>query len=129
MNCKFGGGWTIIHRACNVINRVIYSFPPGILSFDIYISGEVMKKSRQILLGVCGLASLSLTACGEGWVPVEYRGRVPYTEERTAGPGIEYVRAHMMPQKSVVIPAPMVTEMDDAEPIFNTKMEKAPSGK
>ena len=81
-----------------------------------------MKTSRKILLGLCGLSALSLAACGEGYEPVKFRGRVPYTEERTAGPGIEYVRAHMMPQKTIVLPAE--TQMKDAEPMFDKKMEK-----
>lgn len=42
---------------------------------------------------------LMLSACGEGWETVEYSDRVPYMMERTAGSGVEYVRAQMMPEK------------------------------
>lgn len=81
-----------------------------------------MKSFRQALIALCGVSTLSLAACGEGWEMVEFRGQVPYVEERTAGPGVAYVRAHMMPQKSIVLPAETVVE--DATPIFNKKMQK-----
>ncbi len=81
-----------------------------------------MKSFRQALIALCGVSTLSLAACGEGWEMVEFRGQVPYVEERTAGPGVAYVRAHMMPSKSVVLPAETVVE--DAAPIFNKKMQK-----
>ncbi len=55
---------------------------------------------------------------------VMVRGQVPYTEERTAGPGVAYVRAHLMPEKTVILPEPMMTPVQDAAPIFEKKMEK-----
>ena len=84
-----------------------------------------MKNVRRALVVFCGLSSLSLAACGEGYEMVQVRGQVPYTEERTAGPGVAYVRAHMMPEKSVVIPSTMAApQVQDAEPIFDKKMQK-----
>ncbi len=83
-----------------------------------------MKTFRRVLISLCGLSTLALTACGEGWEPVEFRGSVPYVEERTAGPGVMYVRAHMMPEKTVVLPATQDTVVKDAEPIFDKKMQK-----
>jgi len=82
-----------------------------------------MKTYRLALIALCGVSTLSLAACGEGWEMVEFRGKVPYVEERTAGPGVAYVRAHMMPQKSVVLPAEE-TVVKDAAPIFDKKMQK-----
>lgn len=41
--------------------------------------------------------ALMLSACGD-LVPEAYHG-VPYTQERTAGSGVAYVRGKMMPAK------------------------------
>lgn len=84
-----------------------------------------MKTFRRVVFVLSGLSTLGLAACGEGYEVVQVRGKVPYTEERTAGPGVAYVRAHMMPEKSVVLPEPLVTpQVKDAEPIFDKKMQK-----
>ena len=86
--------------------------------------GSFMKTFRQVLMSVCGLSTLALAACGEGYEVVEVRGQVPYTEERTAGPGVAYVRAHMMPEKTIVLPAASDTVVKDAAPIFEQKIQK-----
>lgn len=83
-----------------------------------------MKTFRRVLLSVCGLSTLALAACGEGYEVVEFRGQVPYTEERTAGPGVAYVRAHMMPEKTIVLPEPLVAPIKSADPIFDQKVQK-----
>lgn len=88
-----------------------------------------MKILRKAVLAVSGLSALSLAACGEGYEMVKVRGQVPYTEERTAGPGIAFVRAHMMPEKTIVLPEPILTPqisapVKDAEPIFEQKQAK-----
>lgn len=83
-----------------------------------------MKSFRRVLMSVCGLSTLGLAACGEGYEVVEVRGQVPYTEERTAGPGVAYVRAHMMPAKTVILPAAQDTVIKDAEPMFDKKVQK-----
>lgn len=83
-----------------------------------------MKTFRPVLLSVCGLSTLGLAACGEGYEVVQVRGTVPYVEERTAGPGIAYVRAHMMPEKTVILPASTETRVQDAAPIFEQKIQK-----
>ena len=56
------------------------------------------SKRRALFAVAC---SLTLSACGDGWEAVEYSGRVPYTMERTAGSGIAYVRAKMLPEKEL----------------------------
>lgn len=50
-------------------------------------------------------ASIGLTACGEGWEMVQIKpgDQVPYTQDRTAGYGVAYVRAKMMPKKEMVM--------------------------
>ena len=80
--------------------------------------------------------SLMLSACGEGWVAEQFRGGVPYTEERTAGPGIRYVLAKLAPPAGPVlepvleqveeeaafgpewVPALEGTEIPDEEPVI-----------
>lgn len=80
------------------------------------------------MLAIPTLATLGLGACGEGWEAVPFRGQVPYTEERTAGAGVAYVRAHMLPEKGPVLPAftaPVQEEVvRDAAPLFNGKQFK-----
>ncbi len=88
-----------------------------------------MKIFRRSVILFSGFSALSLAACGEGYEMVEVRGQVPYTEERTAGPGVAYVRAHMMPEKTIVFPAPLVAPqveapIKDAEPLFDGKQLK-----
>lgn len=55
---------------------------------------------RISVLGLSALPLLALTACGEGYEVKPYYG-VPYTDERTAGHGVEYVRASMLPPKEM----------------------------
>lgn len=83
-----------------------------------------MKTLRQALLSVCGLSTLALAACGEGYEVVQVRGTAPYTEERTAGPGVAYVRAHMMPEKTIVLPATIEPVLQNAEPLFGPTVQK-----
>lgn len=84
-----------------------------------------MKIISRVLFVLSGVSTLALAACGEGYEVVKVRGQVPYTEERTAGPGVAYVRAHMMPEKTIVLPEPMTAPVvQDAEPIFEQKMQK-----
>lgn len=68
------------------------------------------KVLRVSLLSFVALPALMLSACGD-LVPEPYHG-VPYTSERTAGTGVAYVRARMMPAKEtrteMIAPAAMV---------------------
>ncbi|MCC7305267.1 MAG: hypothetical protein IT558_03295 [Alphaproteobacteria bacterium] len=77
---------------------------------------------------------LALAACGEGWEPHRIDNMVPYGNTRTAGTGVAYVRAKMMQEKEMKLPAteeakPVkpVTEPDavkSAEPVFEEKQKK-----
>lgn len=50
------------------------------------------------------LLPLTLTACGgEGWELRKTNTTFPYGNQRTAGSGVEYVRAGMMPAKGPVL--------------------------
>lgn len=85
-----------------------------------------MKSFRRVVLLMSGLpAVLALGACGEGYEVVQVRNQVPYTEERTAGPGVAYVRAHLMEEKSLVLPEPIIApQVESAAPLFDNKMIK-----
>lgn len=82
--------------------------------------------SRASIIAVIFLFPLLLAGCGEGYEVVKVRGQVPYTEERTAGVGIAYVRAHMMPEKTIVLPEPayVAPPIQDATPIFDIRQQK-----
>lgn len=63
--------------------------------------------SRRFLLSALLLSStLALSACGDGWEMERRSGTVPYTQERTAGTGVFYVRAKMMPEKGLNLAEP-----------------------
>ncbi len=86
--------------------------------------GAIMKAIRRAVYTLSCLPVLALAGCGDGWEMVQVRGQVPYTEERTAGPGIAYVRAHLMPEKTLVLPEPVAAPVKDAAPIFDKKVQK-----
>lgn len=93
------------------------------------------KILRQSVLALALLPALALGACGEGsgWTTVPY-DQVPYTHERTAGRGIAYVRAAMLPPKEmkteivivqpeaapIVVPAPLT----QGDKVFDAKQSK-----
>ncbi|MBI1301820.1 MAG: hypothetical protein GC137_09220 [Alphaproteobacteria bacterium] len=67
------------------------------------------------------LSTLSLGACGEGWEMQRTEEYLPYGNSRTAGSGVVYVRAKLLPKKELNIePAQEVVE---EKPVFE---EKAP---
>lgn len=55
---------------------------------------------RVSLLGLAVAPALMLSACDDDWVAVPYHG-VPYSHDRTAGSGVEWVRKSMLPPKEV----------------------------
>lgn len=84
-----------------------------------------MKTIRKPLLLLSCLPALALAACGEGWEVVPFHGQAPYTDERTAGSGVAYVRAMLLPERGPVLPEPvlilepqMEESYDDAAPLF-----------
>lgn len=58
---------------------------------------------------------LMLSACGEGWEFQRVDNAVPYSS-RTAGTGVAYVRAKMLPKKEVVVD----TVVEEVAPIVET---------
>ncbi len=77
------------------------------------------RLSKVIILA----SPLFLAACGEGWEMSRVSGIVPYVPERTAGTGVAYVRAKMLPEKAIVA-APAKEEIKSAEPVFEKKQQK-----
>lgn len=64
---------------------------------------------KKFLLLGAAMPALILTGCGDGWEAKLYEG-FPYGNSRTAGHGIVYVRANMMPEKGPVVDAPELFE-------------------
>lgn len=55
----------------------------------------------RVWLFILVVSSMSLlAACDDNWDVKPYYD-IPYTYERTAGHGVEWTRAHLMPQKSI----------------------------
>ena len=84
-----------------------------------------MKALRASILILSGASALSLSACGDGYEAVPFRGSVPYTEERTAGSGVAYVRKMMLPEKGPILEPQEIlpeqntdTVIEDAAPLF-----------
>lgn len=65
------------------------------------------NKSRFIRVMIFA-SPLMLAACGEGWEMVRVKDIVPYTQDRTAGTGVAYVRAKMLPQKELKLESPVM---------------------
>lgn len=70
-----------------------------------------MKIIRQSVLFLATLSPLGLAACGDGWTMQPYNLE-PYTTERTAGSGVEYVRGMMSPQKGAVLESQMKEQVE-----------------
>ncbi|MCB1782753.1 MAG: hypothetical protein KDI13_02045 [Alphaproteobacteria bacterium] len=70
-------------------------------------------------LSLCVAATLMLTACGDGWEAVRTDQILPYGNQRTAGTGVAYVRANMLPQKELVVP-----HETTGEKVFNDSLGK-----
>lgn len=57
----------------------------------------IQRCKTKILLAASALL-LTLPACSDDWGTQNYEG-TPYAGERTAGYGVEYVRAHLLPER------------------------------
>ena len=90
-----------------------------------------MIRTKSLFLA--SLAALGLLAACDGYEMVRIEGMNPYTEERTAGVGVAYVRAHLLPEKGPVLaaetPPPLLPSAyqpvyTDAEPLFTARQSK-----
>lgn len=97
------------------------------------------NQKKLLLLTMC--APFLLTGCGEGWEFQKTEKLFPYGNKRTAGSGVVYVLAKMMPEKELKIESEMepveeapVVEQEaepvlDAEEIFEDNQRKGASSK
>jgi len=83
---------------------------------------------RMSKFAMVAAACLTLTACGEDWVPQLTTEYVPYGEERTAGSGIVYVRKSMLPPKTEIKAAvePPKAEIKAPEPKIQEAVKVEP---
>jgi hypothetical protein len=58
------------------------------------------RVSKIPFIALCFLPVLVLTACDDSWDIKPYY-ETPYTYDRTAGHGVEWIRTHMMHEKSI----------------------------
>ncbi len=56
----------------------------------------------SLMISAAATGALFLAGCGEDYQMTLYRG-FPYGNERTAGSGVTYVRANLMPEKGPVL--------------------------
>ncbi len=82
-----------------------------------------MKNHTKILfLSLC--APLLLTGCGEGWEFKKTDQLFPYGNQRTAGSGVAYVLAKMMPEKELKLEPVMQMEPvkePEAQPVLDAE--------
>ncbi len=80
--------------------------------------------SKYLLRLVVFAAPLLLTACGEGWEAQRSDSYFPYGNQRTAGSGVVYVRAKMLPEKKLVV-EPVANEVKEdsitVEPVLEAE--------
>lgn len=77
-----------------------------------------MSVFKRFGLMTLTLLPLSLAACGgEGWEMRKTTTTFPYGNQRTAGSGVEYVRASMMPAKGPVLVEPKYIEVTPPESV------------
>ncbi|MGH1456994.1 MAG: hypothetical protein ACRBDI_09455 [Alphaproteobacteria bacterium] len=89
---------------------------------------------KLLRLSVLCLPLLALTACGEGWEAQKTDTYFPYGNQRTAGYGVVYVRAKMMPEKELKVepvaeevapePTPEPAPIAPADEIFTEAQTK-----
>lgn len=93
-----------------------------------------MRIVRKYLVLASLAAPLFLAACGEGYEIRAYHGtpyaKNPFEEGRTAGSGVEYVRASLMPRRelNVVMEQPDAVLIKDAdETLYAPVVEATPA--
>lgn len=77
----------------------------------------------RLLLGKLSLlfVALTLSGCGDGWEAHLTKTEFPYGNQRTAGSGVVYVRANMMPQKELKVSHEMSGEKVFSDSLGKTK--------
>jgi len=76
---------------------------------------------RALVIGLLLCPVIVLTACDDSWDVRPYYD-IPYSYERTAGHGVEWVQAHMMKKKAINAEPLMKVEDPDQNPVrFTTR--------
>ncbi len=70
-----------------------------------------MSSASYYHIILSGFILLALTACGQNYVVQKYYG-TPYGGDRTAGSGVEYVRANLAPPKGLEMDLQQQQEID-----------------
>jgi hypothetical protein len=84
---------------------------------------------KKLIWVLAAISPVLLSACGDGWVVQPYKG-TPYNgrglddDSRTAGYGVEYVRAKMMPAKGPDTKSVTPTPAQVADPVYNKAQRK-----
>ena len=106
------------------------------LALPFYVSSLKGVFYGFFFVALCCFKSHIRAVVIEGYDMSRIEGVVAYTLERTAGTGVAYVRAKMMPEKQLVIApaetraeAPVAAEppeekIKDMEPMFHDKQKK-----
>ena len=88
-----------------------------------------IPSTRYLLLAFTVSLPVLLAGCGDGWVVQRYSG-TPYdggnldSDERTAGYGVQYVRASLMPSRPANTETLAPVLLQSAEPVFNARQNK-----
>jgi hypothetical protein len=85
--------------------------------------------SKSLLRLALLFAPLALTACGEGWEVQRVSDYGAYGNNRTAGTGVAYVRAKMLPKKEIVadfVAEPVMEEIKVEAEVAKPMEEPAP---
>ena len=81
-----------------------------------------MRSLKYLILAV----PLALTACGDGWEMTRTE-QFPYGNIRTAGTGVAYVRAKMLPEKQLNVEPAGPQQPEQMHEIFREKqIDKTP---
>ncbi len=77
---------------------------------------------RPLVLGLLA-APFLLSACGENYEPIRTTEYFPYGNQRTAGSGVAYVLAKMLPEKELKLAPERVPELK-LEPVSEKRVIK-----
>lgn len=80
-------------------------------------SGKSFSRRGLFLCVFALVTALSLAACGEGYEMVRTTEVTPYGNSRTAGSGVMYVQAKMLPEKELKLENEVV-EVQETEEVI-----------
>ena len=83
----------------------------------------LIQKCKKIM--IIGSMLIPLSACSEAWISEKTTTHFPYGNARTAGSGVAYVRAQMLPERqlNLSIEKDGIKKIMNADNLFR-KMQK-----